>query len=163
MVTSATALNIVINVLLISALFPCSYYCSPKFVCRTSPAVERLQEWFLRLSRFFRIAVASNSFDRTAKQRFFAGSFFLIVFGLFEDEGIVVRVGPAKVFRRRVTTDIAVYTRGIDVVRTADVFFNAVVSIRQYLTPNAYPQSAPISQIRNSSAFSSASFPGQSV
>lgn len=76
------------------------------------------------------LAIISNRFHRTAEQRFFTCRALFLIQRLLEDKRITVCVGAAEIFRRRITTYIAIYTGGIDVVSAGDVFLHTIVSIR---------------------------------
>jgi len=97
---------------------------------------------------FRSLAIIPNSLNRTTQHRFFTRSEFFLRERLFVNKRITIGVGAAKVFRRRIATHIAVDARRIDVVGAGQVFFHAIVSIRQsLLILQDHPQITQITQI----------------
>jgi hypothetical protein len=93
---------------------------------------QELGTWDLKLGTavcllFF--AIIADGFDGTAGEGFFTGCRFFRGLRLFVNEGITVLVRSPETLRRRVATNIAIYTRRVDVVGAGFIFFNFVVSI----------------------------------
>jgi hypothetical protein len=72
---------------------------------------------------------------RTTKHRFLTGCNLFFIERLLINKRIAVRVGAAKILRRRIPANIAVDTRRVDVVSTRHVFLYAIVTIRQSFLP----------------------------
>ena len=78
-----------------------------------------------------RFTIIADGFHRTTSESLFAGGLFLRSLRLFENERITILVRAAEAFRGGVATDVAIDTRGVDVITAGYVFFNFVVSIWQ--------------------------------
>lgn len=74
--------------------------------------------------------IVPNSFDRTGGQGFLTGNPLGFVFGLLANVGVCVLERPGEVLRRRVTADVAIDARRIDIERPINVFFDYVFGIR---------------------------------
>src|SRR6266850_2945312 len=94
--------------------------------------------------------IIANSLNRTAKRGFFARYFLFLSQRLLVDKRIVVDVGAAEIFRRRIATHIAIDARRIDVVSAGHVFLHTIVSIRQTLLQKCRgsPRGCPLPKMR---------------
>ena len=73
------------------------------------------------------LPIISNSLDRAAGKRFFAGGTLGFILRLLTDKGIGVFERAQEVFWRQVTTNVAVNARRIDVEWPGDILFDFVV------------------------------------
>jgi hypothetical protein len=80
--------------------------------------------------RYWHSSITPNCFDRTAGQRFFARGPLGFIFRLFADVGIGVFERAQEISRSQVTTDVAVNASAVDIERSGDVLFYAVVGFR---------------------------------
>jgi hypothetical protein len=83
--------------------------------------------WLLRV-----LTIIADGFYGTTSEGFFAGGLFFWGLRLFVDKRITIFVGSPKTLGRRVATDIAVDTRGVDIISAGNILFNFVVWIWQY-------------------------------
>jgi len=73
--------------------------------------------------------IVSDRFDRTTGQGFFTGRVLLFIFRLLADVRIGLLERSPEVLRSQVTTDVTIDTRAVDIEKSGNVFFEAVVTV----------------------------------